>query len=83
MAGLIAAGLGLRLAPDLTLFQFRYPDLVAIPLDATELVRPLLIVTRKGSSLTVAALAMLEWFEAQAASSGVSAAPAERGRSSR
>ena len=83
VAGPIAAGLGVSLVPDLPLFQFRHPDLVAIPLDATELVRPILIVTGRGRSLSVAARAMHERIEAQATSSGVSAVPAERGKSLR
>ena len=83
VAGPIAAGLGVSLAPDLTLFQCRYPDLVAIPLDAPELLRRILVVTRKGRGLSVAARAMHERIEAQATSSGVSAVPAERGKSLR
>jgi LysR family carnitine catabolism transcriptional activator len=67
VAGLIAAGLGVSLVPEFTLFQFRHPDLVAVPVDAPELVRPILIVTRKGRSLSVAAQAMLELVEAQIA----------------
>jgi LysR family carnitine catabolism transcriptional activator len=44
---LIANELGVSLVPELTLFQFRDPDLVAIPVYEPELVRPILIVKRK------------------------------------
>jgi DNA-binding transcriptional LysR family regulator len=40
VAALIESGLGVSVVPELTLFQFRLPDLVAIPLDAPDLVRP-------------------------------------------
>ncbi len=60
VAGLVAAGLGVSLVPELTLFQFRQPELRAIPLAETDLVRPLLIVRRRGRSLSIAAQAMLE-----------------------
>ena len=55
LAALIESGLGVSVVPELTLFQFRLPNLVAIPVDAPELVRPLLIVTPKERSLSIAA----------------------------
>lgn len=67
VAGLIAAGLGVSLVPELTLFQFRHPDLAAVPVDAPELVRPILIVKRKGRRLSIAAQGMLELFEKKVA----------------
>ncbi|MFL9925218.1 LysR family transcriptional regulator [Herbaspirillum lusitanum] len=60
VAGLIESGLGVSVVPELTLFQFRLPNLVAIPLDAAELVRPLLVVTPKERSLSIAAQGLLE-----------------------
>jgi DNA-binding transcriptional LysR family regulator len=60
VAGLIESGLGVSLVPELTLFQFRHPNLVAIPLNAPQLVRPLLIVKAKERSLSIAAQGLLE-----------------------
>ncbi len=65
VAGLIASGLGVSVVPELTLFQFRRPDLVAIPMAEPALERPILIVRRKGRSLSVAAQGMLELVEAR------------------
>lgn len=65
LAGLVANGLGVSLVPELTLFQFRRPELVTIPVDAPELVRPILIVKQKGRSLSAAAEGMLELIEAR------------------
>jgi len=67
VAGLIASGLGVSVVPELTLFQFRRPDLVAIPMAEPELERPILIVQRKGRSLSAAAQGMLELVEARLA----------------
>uniref|UniRef100_UPI0031DC0097 LysR substrate-binding domain-containing protein n=1 Tax=Herbaspirillum seropedicae TaxID=964 RepID=UPI0031DC0097 len=66
VAALIESGLGVSVVPELTLFQFRLPNLVAIPLDAPELKRPLLIVTPKERSLSVAAQGLLELVEGKA-----------------
>ncbi len=60
VAGLIESGLGVSLVPELTLFQFRHPNLVAIPLNAPDLVRPLLIVKARERSLSIAAQGLLE-----------------------
>ena len=60
VAGLVEQGLGVAVVPELTLFQFRQLKLVAIPLKAVETVRPVLIVTRKDQSLSIAAQAFLE-----------------------
>ncbi|MCA1323910.1 LysR family transcriptional regulator [Herbaspirillum sp. alder98] len=67
VAGLIQSGLGVSVVPELTLFQFRLPDLVAIPMDAPALVRPLLIVTPKERSLSIAAKGLLALVEQKAA----------------
>lgn len=63
VAGLVAQGLGVTLVPELTLFQFRDLDLVAIPLQTAGLVRPILIVRRRDQSLSIAARALLELIE--------------------
>ncbi|MES2102679.1 MAG: LysR substrate-binding domain-containing protein [Pseudomonadota bacterium] len=60
VAGLVEQGLGVSLVPELTLFQFRQLNLVAIPVETQGLVRPILIVKRKGESLSIAAQGMLE-----------------------
>lgn len=69
VAGLIRHGLGVSLVPELTLFQFRSLDLVAIALDTEAVVRPILIVQRKDRELTHAAQAMLELIEARLSTS--------------
>lgn len=63
VAGLVKQGLGISLVPELTLFQFRQLDLVAVPLHSKNLVRPILIVQRKDQSLSIASQAMLELIE--------------------
>jgi len=78
LAALIESGLGVSVVPELTLFQFRLPNLVAIPVDAPELVRPLLIVTPKERSLSIAAQGLLDLIQAKARAE--SATPARRGR---
>lgn len=78
LAALIESGLGVSVVPELTLFQFRLPNLVAIPVDAPELVRPLLIVTPKERSLSIAAQGLLHMVQAKARAEGGVAA--RRGR---
>lgn len=63
VAGLVQHGLGVALVPELTLFQFRLLDLVAIPVDAPDVVRPIFIVKQKDRSLSIAAQGMLEMLE--------------------
>lgn len=65
VAGLIRHGLGVSLVPELTLFQFRSMDLVAIPLATDIVARPILIVQHKGRPLSNAAQGMLELVEAR------------------
>ena len=60
VAGLIVHGLGVSLLPELTLSQFRHPDLVAIPLTTPGISRPIHIIWRKDKPLSIAAQAMLE-----------------------
>jgi DNA-binding transcriptional LysR family regulator len=63
VAGLIASGLGVSLVPELTLAYFRRPELVSVRVDAPALARRILIVRRKGRSLSAPAQAMLEMVE--------------------
>ncbi|AIY42940.1 LysR family transcriptional regulator YbhD [Collimonas arenae] len=63
VAGLIEAGLGVSIVPELTLFQFRKMNLVSIPVDAPDVVRPILIVKNKERSLSIAAQGMSELIE--------------------
>lgn len=64
VAGLVEHGLGVSLVPELTLFQFRSMDLVAIPVEAPDIVRPIFIVRQKHRTLSVAAQGMLALVEA-------------------
>ncbi|WP_036177400.1 LysR family transcriptional regulator [Massilia sp. 9096] len=70
VAGLIGRGLGVSLVPELTLFQFRSMDLVAIPLDTDIVTRPILIVQHKERPLSNAAHGMLELIEMRLRSTG-------------
>ncbi|HEV2610455.1 MAG TPA: LysR substrate-binding domain-containing protein [Noviherbaspirillum sp.] len=70
VAGLVKQGLGITLVPELTLFQFRQLDLVAIPLESHGLMRPILIAKRKDQGLSIAAQAMLELIEKRIGPSG-------------
>lgn len=63
VAGLVKQGLGITVVPELTLFQFRQLDLVAIPLQSERLVRPILVVRRKDQPLSLAAQTMLVLIE--------------------
>jgi DNA-binding transcriptional LysR family regulator len=70
VAGLIEHGLGVSLVPELTLFQFRSLNLIAIPVEANQLVRPILIVKKKDHTLSIAAKGMLELIELRLRSTG-------------
>jgi DNA-binding transcriptional LysR family regulator len=70
VAGLVQHGLGVSLVPELTLFQFRLLDLVAIPVDAPDIVRPIFIVRPKDRGLSIAAQGMLELVESGLRSTG-------------
>ena len=63
VAGLIEHGLGVSLVPELTLFQFHNLNLVAIPLETTDIVRPIRVVIQKERTLAIAAQGMLELIE--------------------
>jgi DNA-binding transcriptional LysR family regulator len=62
-AALIASGLGVSIVPALTLPYFSRAGLVAVRVDAPGLARRILVVQRKGRSLSAAAQAMLELVE--------------------
>jgi len=61
VAGLIRNGLGISLLPELTLSQFRHPDLVSIPVDDASLLRTIYLIRRKDRSLSIAAQALMEF----------------------
>lgn len=58
-AGLIEHGLGITIVPELTLFQFRNMNLVAIPMKNGDQTRPIMLVRAKGRSLSIAAQSLL------------------------
>jgi LysR family carnitine catabolism transcriptional activator len=60
VAALILNGLGVSLLPELTLSQFRHPDLIAIPLAPPGIGRPIHTIWRKDKPLSIAAQAMLD-----------------------
>lgn len=70
LAGLIGQGLGISLVPELTLFQFRSMDLIAIPLDSQAVVRPILVVQQKERALSHAAQGMLALIELRLRTTG-------------
>lgn len=55
VTGLVAAGLGISVVPEMTLFHFQRPDLVLIPLKDSTLHRTLYLVRRQGVALSSAA----------------------------
>ena len=63
VAGLVAAGLGISLVPELTLYQFRRPELVSIPVEAKNLTRPIFVVQRRGMRLSPPAELLLKMIE--------------------
>lgn len=63
VAGLVAAGLGISVVPELTLFQFARAELVAIPLEAKALSRPIFVVQRKDMALSPSADTLLKMIE--------------------
>lgn len=55
VTGLVAAGLGVSIVPGMTLFHFRRPGLVILPLSGKAPTRSLYLVKRSGRTLPVAA----------------------------
>lgn len=60
VAGMVQAGLGITVVPELTLFHFMRPGLVIRPLKIPGLSRSLYVVRRKGKSLSFAAAALYD-----------------------
>jgi DNA-binding transcriptional LysR family regulator len=60
VAGLVHAGLGITLLPELTLFLFKGSGLALLPIQAEGLSRELFLVRRRGKSLSFAAAALHE-----------------------
>ena len=60
VAGMVEAGLGITVVPELTLFHFRRPTLLVRPLPLPGLVRSIFIVKPAGRSLSAAARALSE-----------------------
>jgi len=60
VAGMVQAGLGITVVPELTLFQFTRPGLVVRPLEFKGLARAIYIVRRRGKSLSFAATALYD-----------------------
>lgn len=60
LAGLIANGIGQSIVPGFALFQFHRLGLSAVSIRDRALLRPLLMVKRRGQSLSVAAKALLD-----------------------
>jgi len=55
MMGLIAAGLGVSIIPELALYQFRHPDLAIRPLDGLNVFREIHLIRRTDRTLSLAA----------------------------
>jgi len=60
VAGMVQAGLGITVVPELTLFQFTRPGLVVRPLKIPGLSRSIYVVRRRGKTLSAAASAMYD-----------------------
>ena len=67
VAGMVQAGLGITVVPELTLFQFTRPGLVVRPLKIPGLARSIYVVKRRGRTLSVAAAALYEHMLAERA----------------
>src|SRR3546814_17738943 len=66
VTGLVAAGLGVSLLPSMTLFQFRHPDIVVVPLAGkSRLKRSLYLIRRSEKSLSSAARTFYELLQEQ------------------
>lgn len=64
VAGMVRAGLGVTVVPELTLFAFEHADLLCRRLQAPDLLREIFIVRRRDRSLSSAAQALLALMEA-------------------
>ncbi len=64
LAGLIANGHGESIVPGFALFQFHRFGLIAVPLRDRALLRPLFTIKRRGQTLSIAALSLLQMITA-------------------
>lgn len=60
VAGMLRAGFGVSLVPELALFHFRHPELVTRPMQGAKLTRQIFLVRRRDRGLSVAAQALYE-----------------------
>lgn len=67
VAGMVQAGIGITVVPELTLFQFARPGLVVRPLKIEGLSRSIYVVRRRGKTLSAAANALYEHVMAERA----------------
>lgn len=65
VAGMVQAGLGFAVMPELTLFQFNRPGLVVKPLKIPNLTRSIYVVRRKGKTLSAAASELYDFIMAE------------------
>lgn len=61
VAGMVQAGLGITVVPELTLFHFTRPGLVVRPLKIPGLSRSIYVVKRRGKTLSFAAKALYDY----------------------
>lgn len=60
VAGMVRAGLGITVVPALTLFHFRHPELVTVPLEAPGMVREIFLLRSRDRGLSIAARTLYE-----------------------
>jgi LysR family carnitine catabolism transcriptional activator len=68
VAGMVQAGLGITVVPELTLFHFTRPGLVVRPLKIPGLSRSIYVVRRRGKTLSYAASALYEFMMSERSS---------------
>jgi DNA-binding transcriptional LysR family regulator len=61
VAGMVRAGLGISIVPSLTLYQFRFPNLVVRPLQWPGLTRRIYLVRKRERGFSAAAQCFYEW----------------------
>jgi LysR family carnitine catabolism transcriptional activator len=61
VSGMVRAGLGISIVPELTLYQFRVPGLVTRPIRWAGLTRRIYLVRRRDRQLSIAAQGFYEW----------------------
>jgi LysR family transcriptional regulator, carnitine catabolism transcriptional activator len=81
VAGLVRAGFGVSIVPQLTLFHFQAPELVVRRLNTKGLKREIHVLRRRGESLSSAAQALFELILARRASLGALPVPEAHRRS--